>query len=263
MKISVTGKGGVGKTLVTGVLSNFFAKKGFKVLAIDADPSPNLALSLGIPIEQASKIMPVSENSGLIEQKTRTKIEGVYRLSFRIDDIIENFAVRSPNGVSLLVMGTVRSAGAGCTCPANAVIRSLLRHLLVERDEVVIMDMEAGIEHMGRGTAKQVEVMLIVTESSLKSMETGKRIYNLGREAGIEKAFLVGNKVKDANEGKVIERFASSNGIPLFELIPYDEEVWKADMRGEPPNSQTKISKSVSIIQNIGEKLIEQYSITD
>jgi len=153
-------------------------------------------------------------------------------------------------------MGTVKSAGAGCTCPANAVIRSLLRHLLVERDEVVVMDMEAGIEHMGRGTAKHMDVMLIVTESSLKSMETGKRIYSLGREAGIARAFLVGNKVKNSNEGKLIEGFATSNGIPLLELIPYDEEILKADMRGETPLNYTKISKGIPTIQKIGEKLI-------
>ena len=256
MKIAVSGKGGVGKTLVAGVLADFFAERGFKVLAIDADPSPNLALTLGIPIDQASKIVPISENSRLIERKTGTGMGGVYRLSFSVDDIIEDFCVRSPNGVNLLVMGTVKSAGIGCTCPANAVIRSLLRHLLVERDEVVVMDMEAGIEHMGRGTAKHVAVMLIVTESSLKSMETGKRIYSLGRETGIERAFLVGNKVKNSNEGKLIEGFATNNGIPLLELIPYDEGILKADMRGATPLNYTEISKGISTIQRIGEKLI-------
>ncbi|MFQ5836557.1 MAG: AAA family ATPase, partial [Candidatus Bathyarchaeia archaeon] len=191
MKIAISGKGGVGKTLVAGVLADFFAKKGFKVLAIDADPSPNLALTLGIPLDEANKIVPVSENTQLLESKTRTSFPGVYRLSFTVDDIVEKFGVKSPYGMNLLVMGIIRSAGEGCTCPANAVIRELLRHLIVERDEVVVMDMEAGVEHMGRGTARHVDIMLIVADSSLKSLETAKKIYGLATEAGIKNAFIV------------------------------------------------------------------------
>jgi CO dehydrogenase maturation factor len=143
-----------------------------KVLAIDADPAPNLALTLGISLEEAKKIVPISENTQLIESKTQTGIAGVYNLSFSVEDIIDNFSVKSPYGINLLVMGTVRSAGAGCMCPANAVVRALLHHLLVKRDEAVVMDLEAGIEHMGRGTAEYVETMLIVTDPSLKSLET-------------------------------------------------------------------------------------------
>ncbi len=257
MKIAVSGKGGVGKTFVAGVLADFFAKKGFKVLAIDADPSPNLALTLGIPLGEANKIVPVSENSQLLESKTRTNYEGVYRLSFTVDDIVEKFGVKSPYGMNLLVMGTVRSAGAGCTCPANAVIRALLRHLIVERDEVVVMDMEAGVEHMGRGTAKHVDTMLIVADSSLKSLETAKKIYRLATEAGIKKAFMVGNKVRDSSEGEMIQRFAAKNKISILALVPHDETILKADREGETPLKYTEDSKGIAIIQKIGEKLLE------
>ncbi len=257
MKIAVSGKGGVGKTFVAGVLADFFAKKGFKVLAIDADPSPNLALTLGIPLGEANKIVPVSENSQLLESKTRTNYEGVYRLSFTVDDIVEKFGVKSPYGMNLLVMGTVRSAGAGCTCPANAVIRALLRHLIVERDEVVVMDMEAGVEHMGRGTAKHVDTMLIVADSSLKSLETAKKIYRLATEAGIKKAFMVGNKVRNSSEGEMIQRFAAKNKISILALVPHDETILKADREGETPLKYTEDSKGIAIIQKIGEKLLE------
>jgi len=257
MKIAVSGKGGVGKTFVAGVLTNFFAQKGFKVLAIDADPSPNLALTLGMPLDQASKIVPISENTRLIEQKTGTEISGVYRLSFSVEDIVEEFGVKSPYGVNLLVMGTVRSAGGGCTCPANAVIRALLRHLLVERDEVVIMDMEAGVEHMGRGTAKHVDIMLIVTDPSLKAMETAKKIYNLSIEANINKVFLIGNKVTSPEESESIEQFAAKNEIPLLEIIPYDEQILKADVRGETPLKYMETSKGVVAVQKIGDRLLE------
>jgi CO dehydrogenase maturation factor len=257
VKIAVSGKGGVGKTFVAGVLADFFVKKGFKVLAIDADPSPNLALTLGIPLDEANKIVPVSENSQLLESKTRTNFEGVYRLSFSVDDIVEKFGVKSPYGMNLLVMGTVRSAGAGCTCPANAVIRALLRHLIVERDEVVVMDMEAGVEHMGRGTARRVDTMIIVADSSLKSLETAKKIYGLATEAGIKNAFIVGNKVRDPSEDEMIQRFAFKNKISILDLVPHDETILKADREGEAPLKYAEVSKGIEAIQRIGEKLLK------
>ncbi|MFQ5758669.1 MAG: AAA family ATPase [Candidatus Bathyarchaeia archaeon] len=257
MKIAVSGKGGVGKTLVAGVLAEFLVRKGFKALAIDADPAPNLALTLGIPLNEANKIVPISENKELIEAKTETGFAGVYRLSFTVDDIIEKFAVKSPYGVNLLVMGTVRSAGQGCTCPANAVIRALLRHLLVARDEAVVMDMEAGVEHMGRGTARHVDTMLIVADPGMKSLQTAKRIYGLANEAGIKRVFLVGNKVASARGEQSIKEFATRNGIPLLELIPYDDVLLKADMRGETPLKYAD-SKSLVAIHKLGEKLLEE-----
>jgi len=258
MKIAVSGKGGVGKTVVAAVLAEFFVRKGFRVLAIDADPSPNLASILGIPPEEGNKIVPLSENAPLIESKTKTEFPGVYRLSFSVKDIVEKFCVRSPFGVDLLVMGTVRSAGAGCTCPANALIRELLRHIFVEHDEAVVMDMEAGIEHMGRGTAKYVGTMLIVTDPSLRSMETAKKIYGLAMDAGIKKAAIVGNKIAGASQGKLISQFASSNNIPLLGLIPYDEKILEADIKGGTPLKLAKHSKGVATIQKIGENLLER-----
>jgi CO dehydrogenase maturation factor len=255
MKIAVSGKGGVGKTLIAGVLAEFFANKGFTVLAIDADPSPNLALTLGVPSEEASKIVPISENTPLIELKTQTGVPGVYNLSFTVEDIIEQFSVKTPYNVSLLVMGTVRNAGGGCMCPANTVIRALLHHLLVKRKEAVVTDMEAGVEHMGRGTAEHVDTMLIVTDSSLKSMETAKKLYALTKDLGIKRAFIVGNKVANSEEGKLIENFTSKNDMPLLGLIPYDEQILKADMCGETP-LKYEVSKGVAAIRKMGEKLL-------
>ena len=256
MKIAVSGKGGVGKTLIAGVLAEFLARKSFKVLAIDADPTPNLALTLGIPIEEANKIVPISENSQLIEEKTQTGVRGVYNLSFTVEDIIEQFSVKSPYNVNLLVMGTVRSAGAGCMCPANTVIRALLHHLLVKRDEAVVMDMEAGLEHMGRGTAQHVETMLVVTDPSVKSIETAKKLWRMGVETGIQSVFVIGNKVSNPSEGAIVEKFAAHNNIPLLGLIPYDEKVLEADVYGETPLKHAKASEGVVAIQRIGEKLL-------
>jgi CO dehydrogenase maturation factor len=257
MKIAVAGKGGVGKTLVAGVLAEFLASKGLTVLAIDADPSPNLALTLGIPAEEANKIVPISENTPLIESKTKTGMPGVYNLAFTVEDIVEQFSVKTPYGVNLLVMGTVPYAGGGCMCPANTVIRALLHHLIVKRKEAVIMDMEAGVEHMGRATAEHVNTMLIVTDSSAKSIETAKKLHTLSRELGIKRALLVGNKVKDSEDAQLIEKSAKTSGMSLLGFIPYDEHVIKADMNGESPLKTAEKSKAVTVIREIGEKLLK------
>jgi CO dehydrogenase maturation factor len=254
VKIAVSGKGGVGKTLIAGALACYFARKGLKTIAIDADPSPNLALTLGLPIEETRKIMPVSENKELIESKTSTGVSGVYRLTFTVDDIVRDFAVQTPCNVNLIVMGTVRSMGSGCTCAANAVIRSLLRHLVVERDEAVLVDMEAGVEHLGRGTAKHVDTMLIVTDSSIKSLETAKHIHKLAKDAGIEQIFLVGNKVANNLQKEAIKKFAENNGLTMLDFVPFDEQVVKAEMQGETPLKH-KDSSAVQTIEKLGAKI--------
>ena len=257
MKIAVSGKGGVGKTLVSGTLASFFAQKGFKVMAIDADPSPNLALTLGIPVEEANKIVPISENAELLESKTKTDFPGVFKLHFTVDDIIEDNGMKSPYGVNLLVMGTVKSAGSGCACGANAVVRELLRYLIVDTDEIVVVDMEAGVEHMGRGTASQVDIMIIVADSSRKSLEIAKKLSGFAHQAGINNVFVVGNRVRDPEEKELITDFTKKNGLPLLALIPYDDTVVKADRVGEPPLKYAETSESVKAIQMIGEKLLQ------
>ena len=257
MKIAVSGKGGVGKTLVSGTLASFFAQKGFKVMAIDADPSPNLALTLGISVEEANKIVPISENAELLESKTKTDLPGVFKLHFTVDDIIEDNGMKSPYGVNLLVMGTVKSAGSGCACGANAVVRELLRYLIVDRDEIVVVDMEAGVEHMGRGTASQVDIMIIVADSSRKSLEIAKKLSGFAHQAGINNVFVVGNRVRDPEEKELITDFTEKNGLPLLALIPYDDIIVKADRIGEPPLKYAETSESVKAIQMIGEKLLK------
>jgi CO dehydrogenase maturation factor len=257
LKIAVSGKGGVGKTLIAGVLAEYLASKGFTVLAIDADATPNLALTLGVPSAEAAKIVPISENTPLIESKTETGMPGVYNLSFTVEDIVDKFSVKTPYNVNLLVMGTVRSAGQGCMCPANTVIRALLHHLLVKRKEAVVTDMEAGVEHMGRGTAEHVETMLIVTDSSLKAMEIAKKLHGLAKESGIRDIFIVGNKVASQRESELIEQFGKTNEIPILGFVPYDEKVLEADRQGQSPLRYADSSAGVSAIRGLGQKLLK------
>src|SRR5512139_288896 len=230
MKIAVSGKGGVGKTLIAGGLASGFAARGLKTIAIDADSSPNLALTLGLSVEEARRILPVSENKELVDSKTSTGYSGVYRLSFTVDDIVRDYAVKTPLGVSLIVMGTVKAMESGCMCAPNAVIRAMLRHLIVERGEAVVLDLEAGVEHIGRGTARQVDALLIVADSNLKSLEIAKHIYDLAAKAGMQHLYLVGNRVMNEAQEAAIRNFSEKNGLTVLTLIPFDAKITEADM---------------------------------
>jgi CO dehydrogenase maturation factor len=254
LKIAVSGKGGVGKTFITSVLARYFLKKGFKVLAIDADPSPNLGVNLGLTFNEVKNITPISENFDLIKSKTDSGVPGVYKLTFEVEDVIKKYSIVTPSGVNLIVMGIVKSAESGCTCPANAFIKSLLKHLLSKKDEIVIMDMEAGTEHLGRGTAKYVDLMLIVSDSSLKSLEIAFRIHELAVNMGLKRIFLIGNKILNKRDEESILSFSFKNGLNVIGFIPYDYKIVEADLHGE--YSYAFQSKSIYAIEDIGEKIL-------
>ena len=258
LKIAVSGKGGVGKTLIAAGLAFSFVNKGLKTIAIDADPSPNLALTLGLTPENAAEILPISENKNLIESKTSIGYSGVFRLSFAVDDVVREYAVKTPLGVDLIVMGTVKSVGSGCTCPANAVVRALLQHLIVERNEAVVLDMEAGVEHMGRGTAKRVDTMLIVADANIKSLEIAKHIHELATNADMNQVYLVGNKVGSKIQKETIENFAEEDSLEILGFVPFDQTVPEAEMRGETP-LRCKESVAVHAI----EKLCDELAVKD
>ncbi|MCL2134959.1 MAG: AAA family ATPase [Candidatus Bathyarchaeota archaeon] len=256
MKIAVSGKGGVGKTLLAGGLAHGFAERNYKTIAIDADSSPNLALTLGLTAEEARKILPISDNKDLVESKTDSGYSGVYNLNFKVDDIVRDYSVLTPLGVNLVVMGTVRSMGAGCMCAPTAVIRALLRYLVVETDEVVVLDLEAGVEHIGRGTARQVDVLLIVVDSNFKSLEIAKHIHDLASEAGMKQLYLVGNRVMNDEQKVVIQSFADENGLQVLDFIPFDNKITESDMLGKTP-LLNKEFVSVKTIDNICEFLVK------
>lgn len=185
-------------------------------------------------MDEAAAIVPVAENEQLIRLKTGTNYAGVFRLTFTVDDVIARYAVPTPSGAHLLVMGTVRAAGSGCTCPAHSVVKALLRHLIVERDDVVILDMDAGTEHLGRGTAEHVDTMLVVTDANRKSLEVAKTICRMAREAGIPQAAIVGNRVSGQGQEQAIREFAGRNGLLVLGLIPFDQGVFDNGIDGTP-----------------------------
>ncbi len=201
MKLAITGKGGVGKTTICAILSFALSEKGFSVLAIDADPDSHLASVMGFP--KASQITPLSEMNELISERTGQdpRVPGTYfRLNPKVSDLPERLWVEHL-GIRLMVMGGVKRGGGGCACPENVLLKNLVAHLLLERKEVVILDMVAGIEHLGRATAKAVDKLLVVVEPSRRSLETTFKIRNLAKDIGLENIGIIGNKLR-AEEDK-------------------------------------------------------------
>ena len=249
MKIAVTGKGGVGKTLLTALLAKIFSEAGYSVLAIDADPDANLAATLGFP--DSDKIIPISEMSALIEERTGARpgqIAPYFKLNPKVDDLPEKYSLKY-NGIRLMVMGRIKKGGSGCYCPENALLQALLIHLLVFRNEVVILDMEAGIEHLGRATAKAVDKLIVVVEPGRRSIETAYRIDELAQDIGLPNIAVVANKVRNQSD----REFLVSN-LPDFEFlgfIPYDQAIVDADLANLPllDSSQQIINEVRNIYQ--------------
>jgi len=232
MKIAVSGKGGVGKTLLAASLAKIFKEAGYSVIAIAADPAASLAATLGFP--DAQQITPLSEMKELVEERTGTKpgeFGGYFKLNPRVDDLPENYAA-CHDGIRLLVMGQVKRGGTGCYCAEHALLQSLVSHLLLARDEVVIMDMEAGIEHLGRGTAKAVNRLIVVVEPGRRSIETALKVHGLAKDIGIENISVVGNKVRGDADRDFIR--SSFSGLAVIGFIPYDAAVVAADIEDRP-----------------------------
>lgn len=230
-KIAITGKGGVGKTTLAALLAHIYAREGRSVIAIDADPAGGLAGALGFPREVAENLTPISEMEDLIYERTGAKpgsYGGFFSLTPRVDDIPERFSVVH-NGVRLLKLGTLEKGGSGCLCPENALLRALVTHLLLYRNEVLIMDMEAGVEHLGRATAQAVDAMLIVVEPGQRSLEVAARIRELAGDIGLKRLFAVGNKVRtDADRAFIAER----SPVPVVGYLSASPAIIEADLRG-------------------------------
>ncbi len=231
LKIAIGGKGGVGKTTVTALLARCLAAdKNNKVIAIDADPVANLAAGLGISEEKP--ITPISQLTELIAERTGAKpgtMGGFFTLNPKVDDIPERFSLER-DGVKLLVMGTVQSGGTGCLCPESTILKALMNHLVLFRDEIVIMDMEAGIEHLGRATSASVDALIIVVNPGSRSRAAADKIRKLGKDIGIKNIIILGNRVKGIEDEELIR-----SSLPDYQIIgflPEQEEIVNSDRGG-------------------------------
>lgn len=252
MKLAISGKGGVGKTTLSALLSQVYADKGRQVFAVDADPSPCLAGALGFPEDLRSKLHPIAEMDELIEERTGAKpgtLAGFFTLNPRVDDIPDRFSVDHRN-VKLLEMGSVDLGGSGCICPEGAMLKTLFTHLLFRKDDILILDMYAGVEHLGRATVDFVDAMIIVVEPTRRSLGTAAQIKKLANDIGLQRIFLVGNKVRNDDESNFLKE--ESHNIPLLGFLPADLSVQEADRLGVP------VYDHAPTLKKAAEKLVEK-----
>jgi CO dehydrogenase maturation factor len=235
MKIAIAGKGGVGKTTLAGVMARYLADEGFTVLTIDADPDANLASALGFPPELLKGVTPLAQMTPLVEERTGAKkgtFGGVFRLNPKVDDIPDTYGV-THHGVKLLIVGNIPQAEGGCFCPENILLKGLLHYILIKRDEVVIIDMEAGLEHLTRGSTKYVDAFIIVVEPGQRSISTARQILRLARDLGVRKVFGVGNKIASPEDRALIE--TELREILFLGHLSFNQLVIEADKQGVSP----------------------------
>ena len=249
MKIAVSGKGGAGKTTIAAFLIQALADRDRQVLAIDADPSPHLARALDFP--QAEEIRPIAEMRDLIQE--RSERDGpFYRLNPKVSDLPERF-MRQKGNIKLMVLGAIQQGGAGCACADNAVLRTLLNILLLSPNEDIVIDMEAGVEHLGRGTIASVDHLLIVIQPYRGSLETASKILALGKDLKINHLGIVANQVHGLEDMNYIQDYSGVKPIGVF---PDSDEVREAERTGAPIyNADSAFGKSARDLLNILERM--------
>jgi CO dehydrogenase maturation factor len=265
LKIAISGKGGVGKTTLAATMAWLLAQGGEghppkMVLAIDADPSPSLALSLGIKVPE--DLVPVCEMRELIKERTGVTSEGYgvfFKLNPHVADIPEKFWVER-DGIRLVILGAVQKGGGGCACPENVFLKNLLSHLVLQREEVAVVDMEAGVEHLGRATVKGVNALIIVVEPSLPSLETAHKIKKLASDIGMRRVFAVGNKIMGPEQIEFLEK--GLKDIPLLGCLSYNPKVQEAAFKGRAAfeGNEVLIKETWGILKRLESAIVHQPS---
>jgi CO dehydrogenase maturation factor len=238
LKIAVSGKGGVGKTTVAAMLAALYSRAGRRVIAVDADPASSLMSAVGVPEAIREGVVPLSSMLDLIAERTGARPGeapgGMFILNPRVEDLVDRYALQGKDGVEVLVLGTISSPGTGCFCPENALLRSLLAHLVLEDDHLVVIDMEAGLEHLGRSTLQAVDLLLVVVEPGRRSVDTAARVAGMARELGVGKVFAVLNKVTSPWQEEQLRGLLDRAGLECLVALPMDQRLVEADLAGTP-----------------------------
>lgn len=260
-RVVITGKGGVGKTTITALLSHLFAEKAFTTLAVDEDPQMNLPYAVGVPREESDRIVPLTKNPDYVEEKTGARPgEGwglMLKLNPDVTDVVERFGVKGPHGVNILVMGTVVQAATGCLCPENALLESVVRYINLRENEVILMDTQAGVEHFGRAIAKGFDQALLVTDPTFNAVSVVKHSAYLAKELGIPYVHLVINRVRSESDITKVQEILGDT-LDLFAgqfIIPYEEELLECEPDVTPMLSGEQSSPFLTGIREIQEAL--------
>lgn len=255
MKIAMVGKGGSGKTTIAGTLARVLARRNHRVLAIDGDPNPNLALTLGMARADADRIRSIP--SSLVQSVTAPSGEASLRLTMQRDLVLGEYAAEAPDGVRLIVMGKPAdgSAGSGCMCASHRAVRGLIAEMS-DAGQHTVTDMEAGLEHLKRGTARNVEAMLIVAEPYYRSLEAASRTFSLANELKIPHVYAVANKVRDAADQEAIEAYCAQHGMPIIGVIPYDEQFVAAEKAAKAPADFAIGGAGLAAIERVADRVV-------
>ncbi len=255
MKIAMVGKGGSGKTTIAGTLARVLARRHHRVVAIDGDPNPNLALTLGMARADADRIRSIP--SSLVESVTTPSGQASLRLTMQRDLVLGEYAAEAPDGVRLIVMGKPAdgSAGSGCMCSSHRAVRGLIAEM-TDAGQHTITDMEAGLEHLKRGTARNVEAMLIVAEPYYRSLEAASRTFSLANELKIPHVYAIANKVRDAADQEAIEAYCAQHGMPIIGVIPYEEQFVAAEKAAKAPADFAAGSAGFAAIECVADRVI-------
>ncbi len=251
MKIAVSGKGGVGKTTFSSLLIRTLSAEGKQVLAIDADPDANLAAAVGV--QGADKIVPIAEMKDLIYERTEAKpgtVGGFFKLNPKVDDLPDDLSVKLEN-IKLMRLGSVKKGGSGCLCPESTLLKALVTYVVLSRNEFVVLDMEAGIEHLGRATASGVDKLIVVVEPGRRSIDTADNIKRLASEINLSKIAVVGNKIRTPKDEEFLRK--NLDGFEFIGFIPYDDNLIESDLEGVSPFEAD--SEAKRIIKEIAERL--------
>ena len=254
MKIAVCGKGGVGKTTISGLLCRTLASKNIPVLAIDGDPNPNLALTLGVDPKAA---MPKALTSKLLEVYQKDDGKKYAKLNASLTDIMEVYGIQAADNLTLLAVGQPEHAATGCMCGIHTTVREIIHTALEESEQVTLLDLEASLEQMKRGTSKYVDVLLCVVEPYYRSMEAAARFQRLAKELEIKNILAVANKVKNLEDEEAIRQFCAQTDLPVIAVIPLDATIAEADKNGSLDIGEIKHSPALQAIHNLANDLLQ------
>ena len=254
MKIAIAGKGGVGKTTVSGTLCRVLGQKNGDVLAIDGDPNPNLSVVLGIDKEAE---MPPSLSTDIIERVEDEKGKWHFQIKMPFTEILGTYGQQAPDNITLLMVGKPEQAGTGCMCGSHTVVRELVHSALSSNDrQYMILDTEASLEHMKRGTSRHVDKIYTVVEPYYRSLEAASRFTDLARQLGIKHVEAIANKVRNEEEEQAIREYCEKINLPIAVIVPFDEQVMQADLKGVSVMDFDKDAKVVKAIEGFVEKLM-------
>lgn len=262
MRIALTGKGGSGKTTLAATLARVYARRGYRVNALDGDPNPNLASAIGVSDDDAARLRRVPREA-ILDDRHDAGGEATIHLARPFEEVLAEYGVTGPDAIGVLTMTGLLGAGKGCICGQHAAVRDVMEQLASsEPRDVTILDTEASIEHLSRGTVRNVDALLVVTEPYYRSLETAGRVVPLAEELGLPEVWVVANKVRNERDKEAILQYGAGHGFQIIAAIPYDPQVAEADQLGRSVIDHAPDALAVAAIEALADDIADRLGAT-